>query len=125
MFKSLIFVFIGSGFGGTIRYLMSMVIKSNQTFPIQTLFANILACLIFGYSITSIKSNYFLDQESQKLLLLVGFCGGLSTFTTYTYESFLHLSSRAYLVFVFYTLVSIIACLTSVWIGMKLASKLI
>ena len=81
-------VFIGGGIGSLLRYFLGIVFqKSNLTLPIATLFANVLACFVFALSMKFL-SQKFDDNQSLKLFLFTGICGGLSTFSTFSFETF-------------------------------------
>lgn len=86
-------VFIGGGLGSLARFLMIKLIDPQKfNFPYATLIANVLSCFILG-----IVVGYFIDKTSAasiKLLLLTGFCGGFSTFSTFAYESNLLFTSQ-------------------------------
>lgn len=86
-------VFIGGGLGSLARFLMIKLIDPQKfNFPYATLIANVLSCFILG-----IVVGYFIDKTSDasiKLLLLTGFCGGFSTFSTFAYESNLLFTSQ-------------------------------
>lgn len=85
-------VFIGGGVGATIRYLVSVIWRLVATrvgvdaicFPWPTLFVNLMGCLLIGYFYW-LGNNWGLSSD-MKLLLITGFCGGLTTFSTFSYE---------------------------------------
>jgi len=78
-------VFIGGGLGSVMRYGTALLFQSyDLKFPWATLVANALAAVVIGvlYAL-DIK----LTQSSWWLLGAVGFCGGLSTFSTFGLET--------------------------------------
>ena len=122
MIKLLLFVFVGGGLGSVARYLISLLVPSN-TFPWATLTANVISSLILG-----MVMGYLIAQgglhERWRLFLAVGFCGGFSTFSTFSYETmdlFLRQDISGGLLNI---LVSVVVCLFCIYLGMKLIALL-
>ncbi|MFO0357820.1 MAG: fluoride efflux transporter CrcB [Sphingobacteriaceae bacterium] len=82
-------VFIGGGLGSLFRYVLGLMFqKSTLLLPLSTLISNVTACIIFAVSF-KLFADKFETSTSFKLLVLTGICGGLSTFSTFSYETFL------------------------------------
>jgi len=124
MIKTLILVGSGGFLGSSLRYLLSRYIESRwlSSFPYGTFGVNILGCLIIGliYGL-SIKN---LASGEIRLLLATGFCGGFTTFSSFSYE-FLSLMQDGQLWYAFlYCFGSLLAGLLAVWIGLTLIKML-
>ncbi len=115
-----LYVFIGGGLGSMTRYAIWRVFSYyNIQFPYHTLIANILSCLVLGYFIGAQLRIGFSDN--MKLLLMIGYCGGFSTFSTFSSETFLMFKEGLYFNAGAYILASLILCWVFILIGIKLA----
>ena len=86
-------VFAGGGAGSLVRYLLGVLFRSTTTsLPLATFAANICACIIFALFIYIERGRPL--SSNIHLLVLTGFCGGLSTFSTFGYETWLLLAAQ-------------------------------
>ena len=115
-------VFLGGGLGALTRYLLYLVLPKETFLPFGTLFANFFGCLI-----ATVVFTYFIlksDTESiYKLLLITGFCGGLSTLSALSIELTVFIQSGEYLRAIYYLLTSLLICIISVILGLALVRK--
>jgi fluoride exporter len=81
-------VFIGGGFGSALRYGIATLLNtpSKSAFPLATLISNFFSCLILGALVIYFNSASTAKPEL-KLFLIVGLCGGFSTFSTFSLET--------------------------------------
>ncbi|AXF60153.1 MULTISPECIES: fluoride efflux transporter CrcB [unclassified Leclercia] len=86
MFQLLLAVFIGGGTGSVARWLLSMRFNSlHQQIPFGTLAANLTGAFIIGLGLAWFNRMTHIDPV-WKLLITTGFCGGLTTFSTFSAE---------------------------------------
>jgi CrcB protein len=83
-----------------------------------TFFANMISCLILGL-VLGYQAKHGLSQEF-KSLLVIGFCGGFSTFSTFSYELLNYIQKGEYMLGVGYLLLSVIISIILIIIGTKL-----
>ncbi|AFL98484.1 CrcB family protein [Ornithobacterium rhinotracheale] len=117
MFKNLLFIFIGGGLGSVLRFVISFF---NANYSYGTFLANFLGCLLIGVFMALGQRSLF--SQPVYLLLAVGFCGGFTTFSTFTAENYKMLASGDYLGFGIYSLGTFIICLLGLILGSKIAA---
>lgn len=119
--KTLLIIFAGGGMGSIVRYYLGqwITLVYPGSFPIGTLIVNVLACLVLGVA-TAFADQKLLLGTSSKLFWTVGFCGGFSTFSTFSNESLTLLNSGFQLTMLLYVLLSVVLCLGAVWTGLYL-----
>lgn len=108
MLRNILIVGIGSFFGGVLRYLISIVMKSycSQGFPWATLMVNLLGCLLIGL-LFGLFNRYSSINNVWCLLFTTGLCGGFTTFSTFANEGLQLLLGGSVWSFVLYVLASV------------------
>lgn len=88
MLKTLLLVGLGGGVGSIIRYMAGLYVHRYfpSTFPWGTLAVNVLGCFLIGLFMGLSERSTSLDPN-WRLLLVVGFCGGFTTFSALSMES--------------------------------------
>lgn len=125
MLKTILLIGSGGFIGSVARYLISKLIQDStlSSFPNGTLFVNVLGSLILGFLVgLSIKNPSF--SLGWRLILMVGFCGGFTTFSTFTSENLKLLQDGQFFFVLLYTGLSILLGFTAVYLG-YLLSKLV
>jgi len=106
------YVFIGGGLGAVLRFFIgkASTLIFNHSLPIGTFIANLFSCIIVGVCIYEIGEGKWLGVNL-KPLLIVGFCGGLSTFSTFSFETLELIKSGNIVWAVFNVVFSVLICL--------------
>ncbi len=120
MIKEIIWVGLGGFMGSICRYLVSLgLISIKWNLPWPTLVVNLIGSLVIG-----ILAAYALKiPQEWKLLLIPGFCGGFTTFSSFSLENLSLLQAGSTQTAVAYILSSIIGGLLMVALGFYTAQK--
>lgn len=88
MIRNIILVALGGAVGSALRYALSWLWPATQNggLPLGTLAANILGCLVIGF-VGTLLQRWFGGGEGFRLLVCVGFCGGLTTLSSLVNET--------------------------------------
>lgn len=119
MIKELLLVGIGGGVGSMLRFLVSVVTSrfAQGTFPLPTLLVNLSGCLLIGILVGLFAQPPYSDNN-MKSLLITGFCGGYTTFSTFANENIVLIENQQVPMAIGYTLLSVVMGIALVWIGM-------
>jgi CrcB protein len=121
MIKEILLVGLGGGAGSILRYLSAVC--SNKmfpsAFPAGTFFVNILGCFILGLLVGLIEHRQMLNVN-HRLLFITGFCGGFTTFSTFSAESLQLFESGHTLLGAVYVAASVLTGIAAVWLGIWL-----
>ena len=117
MVKNLFLVFLGGGFGSMLRYGATFL--WNHHFPYGTLVVNLLGSLLIGIFLGLYEKQIF--AQMHWMLLIVGFCGGFTTFSSFAVENLKMLQSGALTSFFIYTFGSVVLGIALVYVGFRLA----
>ncbi len=115
-------VFLGSGFGGMLRFMISLLSRNiiSDKVYIATLIINLTACFFLGFCAEKFSSVFALHHD-YKLFALVGFAGGFSTFSTFSFEVLTLIDKQDYLSAALYLMLSLILGIGLIFLGQRLA----
>lgn len=116
-----LYVFIGGGIGSLVRYAISFGMKKAEwnQLPWATLICNVVASLMLGIIVASLK-NKIQHSEALYALLIIGFCGGFSTFSSFAAENLDLFQKGQYVYAIANILVSVAVCIFAVLVGQKM-----
>ncbi|SHE69187.1 fluoride efflux transporter CrcB [Clostridium fallax] len=123
----LIFIVGCGGFiGAALRYLISINAAKvfGANFPYGTLIANIIGAIIIGF-VMRLSLYTTIISPNKKLFLTTGMMGGLTTFSTFSYETVSMLNSGEYIIGIANLGLNVILSFIGVVLGMAIAKILV
>lgn len=120
----LVLIFLGSGFGGVLRYALSGWVQrlGDGTFPAGTLVVNVAGCLLIGF-VSAACAGRILVREEYRIAMIVGILGGFTTFSAFGIETFAFLNDGQFLRAAANVGLSVVFGLAAVWAGYRLAES--
>lgn len=111
-------IFLGGGIGAVSRYLVGLNLAKNFeiNLPISTFLVNVIGSFIIGFLYVLFVEKADVTP-AVKLALTAGFCGGLTTFSTFSLEVFEMLGNHQFFYAFTYTILSITVCVLTTAIG--------
>jgi CrcB protein len=118
MIKTIILVGLGGAIGSILRYLSGWFASKyfQGSFPISTLVINILGSLLIGVFI-GILAKFYPENHPLKFLLIIGFCGGFTTFSSFAVENYNLFQNQQQFSAYIYIITSVILTISAVGIG--------
>ena len=119
-------VALGAAAGGVARYYLGAAVlhRAGANFPWATLLINVTGSLLLGF-IVRYAVNTPGVSDPVRLLLTTGFCGGYTTFSTFSYETAVLLESGRYERAAVYVAASVLVSLVATFGGFALANQIV
>ncbi|HEY3746069.1 MAG TPA: fluoride efflux transporter CrcB [Gemmatimonadaceae bacterium] len=120
------YVALGSAVGGVARFGLTTLVQQRAapTFPIGTLIVNISGSLLLGFLWRYALGTNAISPEA-RALLTTGFCGGYTTFSTFTYETLVLFEDGQSVRAGVYVVSSVLVSLAGAWLGVSAARALL
>ena len=121
--KEVLLVFLGGGLGSSFRWLINKIIPSD-TFPYSTISVNLIGCLLIGILAGYLLSHSYFKSDMYSLLV-VGCCGGLTTFSAFALDNYNLIKSNDFFNTILYITLSVTGCIIMVYAGFYIIQKIL
>ena len=120
-----LWVALGSALGGVLRYALSRAMEPvSQAIPWGTIVVNIAGCFVIGFFGTlTLQGTRYAVPEATRIFVMVGICGGFTTFSSFSLQTFSLLRAGDWPRALGNILISVVFCMISVAAGHYLAQR--
>jgi len=121
----ILYVGIGGFIGASLRYLVSITVPKyiKTVFPLSTLLVNMAGAVLIGL-IMQLSIRFSFISPNMKLFLVTGILGGLTTFSTFSYETITLYQSGKYILFLSNIILNLGLSLSGVILGTLIGHKI-
>ena len=124
MLKNILFVGLGSGLGGAIRYILFIAIDQTGkqfSFPIKTFLVNIIGCFALGLFYGMADKGQFTDNRVI-LFLTMGLCGGFTTFSAFSHDNIVLIKNGNFMLAMFYVSLTVLLSFIALYLGNRVTT---
>jgi fluoride exporter len=121
-----LWVAIGSALGGVLRYAVTrLMVEQSAQFPWSTVFINVAGSFVIGFFGTlTLSGGRYGVSENTRMFVMVGICGGFTTFSSFSVQTFDLMRSGAWVRAVLNVVLSVVICLFAVALGHYIAERM-
>ena len=116
-FPTLLWIALGGAVGSVARAAIGWALHAR--FPWATLLVNVTGSLLIGWLMTRIGTAEPENAAHLQSLLVVGFCGGFTTFSTFSWQTLDQMLRGQWAAAAANILLSVVLCLVAVWLGFR------
>ncbi len=116
---TLLWIALGGAAGSVLRALVAYALPSR--FPWATLLINAAGSFVIGWLMARLGAPDSPDALRWRALLVTGFCGGFTTFSTFSWQTLQQALSGEWVAAMMNILLSVLLCLLAVWLGYRLS----
>ena len=122
---SYLWVTLGSAIGGLLRYAITrLTLTLSISFPFGTVLINVLGSFVIGYFGTlTLQSGKYPASDNLRLFVMVGICGGFTTFSSFSLQTFDLMRSGGWGRALANVVLSVVLCVSAVAAGHLLAQQ--
>ena len=113
--KSILLVALGGSVGAVLRYVVSLVLNNQTSFPLNTFLVNALGCFLIGLFYSNLAEGS--NSMNIKSFLIIGVLGGFTTYSSFAFEAMVLLKNQLFKQAMLYVLLSNVVCIGFAYLG--------